>query len=120
MREFIGSLLGILVSILATSCCIAPTLFVVFGVSVGSLSFLSILEPYRWHFLTVAYLTVRYSFYRLYLKKWIETKILKKSTCICEEPNLAQKISRGTTWIALILLIVATFYPYVLEKIYGG
>lgn len=122
MREFILGILGGLASLLAASCCIVPTLFVVFGVSAGSLSFLKNLEPYRIYFLLVAYIAVGYSFYKLYLKNFIKEKIFKKSAieCDCEEPNWIQKVSKGITWTALILLLIATFYPYVLEKVYGG
>ena len=69
MREFIFGILGSLASLLAASCCIVPTLFVVFGVSAGSLSFLKTLEPYRIYFLIIAYIAVGYSFYKLYLQK---------------------------------------------------
>jgi hypothetical protein len=39
MRELLTGISGILLSFLASSCCIAPTLFVVFGVSIGGLGF---------------------------------------------------------------------------------
>ena len=122
MRELLGSVVGTVASFLAASCCIAPSLFVVFGVSAGSLSFLSTLEPYRWYFLGVAYFAVGYSLYRLYLRSWARERLFKKSAieCACGEPNWTSRLSKGATWTALILLIVATFYPYVLERIYGG
>ncbi|MCS7284128.1 MAG: mercuric transporter MerT family protein [Hydrogenobacter thermophilus] len=112
MREALGSIVGAVASFLASSCCIAPTLFVVFGTSAGSLSSLSALEPYRWYFLAVGYGSVLYSIYRLYMRK--------KLSCACNEPFWTQKLSRGLAWVSLVLLIVATFYPYVLAKIYGG
>ena len=122
MREFLGSFIGSVASVLAASCCVVPTLFVVFGVSAGSLGFLSALEPYRWYFLAVAYVAVGYSLYSLYLKNWFKEKILKKPAveCACEEPSWTRRLSKGVTWTALVLLIIATFYPYVLLKIYGG
>ncbi len=122
MREAIGSVIGTVASLFAASCCIAPTLFVVFGISVGGLSSLQFLEPYRWYFLGVGYLAVGYSLYNLYLKGWIKGRFLKRPTieCACEELGWTRKLSKGITWVALVLLIVATFYPYVLTKIYGG
>ncbi len=122
MKEFLGSFIGSIASILAASCCVVPTLFVVFGVSAGSLGFLSALEPYRWYFLAVAYVAVGYSLYNLHLKNWFKGRILKKpaTECACEEPSWTRRLSKGVTWTALVLLIVATFYPYVLLKIYGG
>ena len=122
MRETFGGIVGGIASLLATSCCIAPTLFVVFGVSVGGLSSLRVLEPYKPIFLLVGYLAVGYSLYRFYLKDWFMEKVLKKHTveCACEDPNWAKRFSKGVTWVALVLLVFATFYPYVLEKLYGG
>ncbi|WP_457601297.1 mercuric transporter MerT family protein [Hydrogenivirga sp.] len=122
MREAIGSVVGTVASLLAASCCIVPTLFVVFGVSAGSLSFLNVLEPYRWYFLMVAYVAVGYSLYKLHLKGWVKERLFKKPAveCACEEPSWTRKLSKSLSWVALILLIFATFYPYVLEKIYGG
>ncbi len=121
MREAVGSLLGAVASFLAASCCVGPTLFVVFGVSAGSLSFLSVLEPYRWYFLGVAYIAVGYSLYKLYLRNLVREKLLKKPAveCACEEPSWTRKLSKGITWFAFVLLVFATFYPYVLLKIYG-
>ncbi len=117
MREAVSGVVGTVASILAASCCVVPSLFVVFGVSAGSLSFLSALEPYRWLFLGIAYISVGYSLYRLYLKR-----LLRKAEveCACEELKWTQRLSRGITWFALVLLVFATFYPYVLEKVYGG
>jgi len=122
MKELLGSLVGTFASLLAASCCIVPALFVVFGISAGSLSFLSVLEPYRWYFLTVAYIAVGYSLHKLYLKNWVKEKILKKPVveCTCKEPDWPQKLSKGAIWFALVLLVIATFYPYVLEQLYGG
>ena len=121
MREAVGSFVGAVASFLAASCCVGPTLFVVFGVSAGSFSFLSVLEPYRWYFLGVAYIAVGYSLYKLYLRNWVRERLLKKPAveCACEEPSWTQRLSKGVTWVALVVLIFATFYPYVLLKIYG-
>ena len=41
---FIGSLIS---ALLASTCCLAPLLFLIFGVSMGSLSFLQIFAPYN-------------------------------------------------------------------------
>ena len=112
MKELFGSLIGTLASLFAASCCIAPTLFLIFGISAGGLGSLSVLEPYRWYFLSVAYLAVGYSFYKLYIKK-------PAVECACQEPLWSRRVSKGVTWVSLILLIFATFYPYVLVKIYG-
>ena len=114
-KETFTGALGTIAALLGASCCIAPTLFVIFGVSLGSFGgTLSALEPYRWYFLAVSYIAVGYSIYSLYLKNWV----FKKSAieCACEEGTL-NKISKFLTWISLVLLIVATVYPYILPII---
>ena len=118
-KETITGALGTIAALLGASCCIAPTLFVIFGVSLGSFGgTLSALEPYRWYFLAVGYIAVGYSIYSLYLKNWVKEKILKKPAieCACEEGRL-NKVSKVLTWISLVLLIVATVYPYILPII---
>jgi mercuric ion transport protein len=112
MRETLSSLVAGLLSFLAASCCLGPALFVVFGLSLGGMGFLRVLEPFRWWFLGGAYLAISYSFYRLYFRK--------KPDCACEEPSWSRRLSLLITWIALLLLVVATFYPFALEKLYGG
>jgi len=118
-KEAITGALGTIAALLGASCCIAPTLFVIFGVSLGSFGgTLSALEPYRWYFLAVGYIAVGYSIYSLYLKNWVKEKILKKPVieCACEE-GILNKVSKFLTWFSLVLLIVATVYPYLLPLI---
>lgn len=118
-KETITGVLGTIAALLGASCCIAPTLFVIFGVSLGGLGgSLSALEPYRLWFLAIGYVTIGYSIYSLYLKNWVKERILKKPVidCACEEGKL-NKISKILTWVSLFLLIIATVYPYVLPLI---
>ncbi|OAQ20864.1 mercuric transporter MerT family protein [Thermosulfurimonas dismutans] len=121
MRDTISGLLGGIASLLAASCCVVPTIFVVFGVSISGLEFLTKLEPYRPYFLLIGYAAIAFSFYRIYhLRNWFKEKILKKQVfrCACEEPGWASRVSKVITWAALILLIVATVYPWMIAKIY--
>ncbi|MEZ0360594.1 MAG: mercuric transporter MerT family protein [Hydrogenobacter sp.] len=113
MRETVSSLLGMVASFLSASCCIAPTLFVVFGVSTGSLSFLNVLEPYRFYFLAMGYIAVGYSFYKSFLKK-------PNVDCVCEDRVKFHKLRKGLTLMAFVFLLVSTLYPYILAKIYGN
>lgn len=113
MRETVSSLLGLVASFLSASCCIAPTLFVVLGISTGSLSFLNLLEPYRFYFLAIGYTAVGYSFYKSFIKK-------PNIDCACEEGVKSYKLRKGLTLMAFVLLLVSTLYPYILAKIYGN
>jgi len=116
---FIPNSIGAVVTLLAASCCVGPTIFVVFGASIGSLGFLGALEPYRPIFLLIGYMAIGYSLYKLYLKDYFKEKILKKPRiqCVCEEPAWINKFSKVTTWVAFVLLVVVTVYPYILVKI---
>ncbi|BAI80383.1 mercuric ion transport protein [Deferribacter desulfuricans SSM1] len=119
-KETISGTIGTLAALLGASCCILPTLLVIFGISLGSAGgFFSNLEAYRWLFLGIGYLSVGYSIYSLYLKNWIKRKIFNKPSinCACKE-NKLNKFSKIITWISLFLLIVATFYPYILPLIF--
>lgn len=113
MRETVSSLLGLVASFLSASCCITPTLFVIFGVSTGSLSFLNLFEPYRFYFLAIGYIAVGYSFYKGFIKK-------PNIDCVCEEGIKSYKLRKVLTLMAFVFLVVSTLYPYILAKIYGN
>jgi hypothetical protein len=87
---------------LASSCCLAPLLFLVFGVSVGSLSFLQIFAPYHTYFSIFAISVVAYL--------WINyfRKVRNQITCsakLCK--NYKLYLSEGTFFVLLL-----TTYPY--------
>ena len=121
-RENVASLVGVISAFIAGSCCIGPALFVIFGASFGTIGFLgSVFEPYRWLFLSIGYLSISYSIYRLYDIKDRIKKILKKpiiECAACNEPTWAKRFSVGITWFSFVLLIAATFYPLLLSKIF--
>ena len=121
-KENIASLVGVISAFIAGSCCIGPALFVIFGASFGTIGFWgSVFEPYRWLFLSIGYLSIGYSIYRLYDIKDRIKKILKRPVIVCaacNEPTWAKRFSVGITWFSFVLLIVATFYPLLLSKIF--
>ncbi len=57
---FIGSIIS---AFLAGTCCLAPLLFLIFGVSMSSLSFLSIFAPYQTLFSIIAVAILVYLWY---------------------------------------------------------
>ncbi len=120
-KENTSNIVGTFATLLAASCCVGPTIFVVFGASVGSLGFSGVLAPYRPIFLLIGYVAIGYSLYKFYLKDYFKEKLLKKPRiqCACEEPTWINKFSRVTTWVAFVLLVIATVYPYMLVKIYS-
>ncbi len=107
----ISSIGTILTSLLVTSCCIGPAIFVIFGASIGFLGGLSFLLPLKPYLLTVAFLILGYSFWRLYM--------MKKPECACKEDIRARKIARGIFWIGFTVLVFAASFQKVVLWIYG-
>ncbi len=56
-------------ALLALSCCIGPLLFMLFGVSMASFSFLNVLGPYRPLFQLLAVTLLGYAWYRYYRRR---------------------------------------------------
>ncbi len=69
MKERLAPFITVLASILGWACCITPTIFILTGISIGSLSLLKALDSYRPLFLLIGYLSIGYSFYNVYFKK---------------------------------------------------
>jgi len=93
---------GIISAILASTCCLGPLLFLLFGVSVGSLSFLDSFAPYHDYFSLAAAVVLGY----LWLDWFKERK--KQIACVsslCK--NYTLYLSLGTLFAALMLS-----YPY--------
>lgn len=109
-KENISTLGTIALSFLATSCCIGPAIFVVFGASVGFLGNFSLLEPLQPYFLGAAAILLGYSFWRLYLKK---------PDCACAEDVHARKIARGIFWVGVIAVVIAGSFQKVVLWLYG-
>jgi len=109
-KENISSIGTIIASLLATSCCIGPAIFVVFGTSVGFLGSLSIFEPYRPYFLVAAGLMLGFSFWKLYLKP---------QDCECEEDIRVRRIARIILWIGFALFLFALSFQKLLIWFYA-
>jgi len=109
-KENVSSLGTIIASLLATSCCIGPAIFVVFGTSIGFMGKLAIFEPFRPYFLTAAAAMLGFSFWKLYLKK---------TACDCAEDVRAKKIARVILWVGILLFVFALSFQKILLLIYG-
>lgn len=110
-KENFSNVGTIAVSLLATSCCIGPAIFIVFGTSVGFLGNLSFMEPLRPYFLGAAFLLAGFSFWKLHLRKRIE--------CACEEDMRTRKTARVIFWVGVVALIFAASFQPVLLWFYG-
>ncbi|MEY4504144.1 MAG: hypothetical protein RL154_437 [Pseudomonadota bacterium] len=101
MKKLIGGALA--ASVLSTLCCIPVFLFVVFGVSIGSLGFLSSLEFMRIPMAILAFACFLYAFY---------LKIKKQIFCNCVIEDIFKTY---ILFVFLLLMIVLfLFYPEIL------
>ncbi|MFZ5375732.1 MAG: mercuric transporter MerT family protein, partial [Campylobacterota bacterium] len=90
-------------ALLSASCCLVPTLFILFGVSFAGVINVAALEPYRWIFTLAAVGMLSFGFYRMVIRKQIE--------CDCE-PSLASRALKTLFWLLFLLTLAVLFYPY--------
>lgn len=102
-KSFYTLIFGSIISaILASSCCLAPLLFLIFGVSMGYLSFLQIFAPYHVYFSIFAIVLI------LYL--WIDYFRKTNKRLVCATPlckNYKLYLILGSVFVAIL-----TSYPY--------
>ena len=110
-KEFVSSLGSLVPSFLVSTCCLGPTLYVLFGVSVGGLSVFAPLEPYRPVFILVALVLLGYAFYHLYIRPL-------QFDCV-ENGRSALRTSRFLFWIASLIFVTAVLYPLVLPHFFS-
>ena len=111
-KKFYTIIFGSIISaILASTCCLAPLLFLLFGVSMGSLTFLQIFAPYHTYFSIIAFCLIAYLWYD-YFKK-------RKDKMVCATPlckNYKLYLILGSLFVTIMMT-----YPYwavfILEKI---
>ncbi|WP_024787774.1 MULTISPECIES: mercuric transporter MerT family protein [unclassified Lebetimonas] len=97
-------------AILASTCCLGPLLFLIFGVSVGSLSFLHIFAPYRIYFTIAAVVIIVYLWINYFFK------LRKRPVCsgsICK--NYVKYLSIGTVFVLIMLT-----YPFWAQYLFMG
>ncbi len=102
-KSFIVLIIGSIISAaIASSCCLAPLLFLIFGVSMSSLSFLQIFAPYHDYFSLFSLVLI------LYL--WFDYFKSRKEKLVCETwLSKNYKILLGIGSIFVTILIT---YPY--------
>lgn len=97
-------------AILSASCCIVPTLFILFGISFAGIINVQALEEYRWIFTTLALIMLSIGFYQMVIKKQIE--------CDCES-SLTSKILLILFWGLFLFSLTALLYPYYEGLLWG-
>jgi len=110
-RSAVLVLSGALVTaLLSASCCLVPTLFMVFGISFAGVINVPELNSYRWIFTTLAVVMLSIGFYQMVIKKQIE--------CDCE-PSLTSKVLIILFWALFLFSLAALFYPYYEALLWG-
>lgn len=113
MKKETAALLGSLgASFLVASCCLAPTIFVLFGVSIGALGGFASLEPYRLWFMAGGAIALALAGW------WVWRRDVPED---CDEecaPDGASKRNTKRFVIgALVVYVVAVVYPAILERL---
>ena len=102
-KSFFALIIGSIISaLLAGSCCLAPLLFLIFGVSMSSLSFLQIFAPFQLYFSIFALLVVSYLWYNYFQR--VKNQFVC-ATSLCK--NYKLYLSIGTFFVLLF-----STYPY--------
>jgi mercuric ion transport protein len=92
---------------------LSSTLFVVFGVSVGSLGALSALDPFRPIFIVVGFAALSYAGLRIYRGP----SVAKCDDTSCDDPFRNRRLLRAIFPVAVFLFAVSIAYPYVLNAL---
>ncbi|OGW18271.1 MAG: hypothetical protein A3G93_06265 [Nitrospinae bacterium RIFCSPLOWO2_12_FULL_45_22] len=108
-RVTMGNIGALVSSFFVGSCCLGPTMFVLFGISIGGLNFFTSLERFRPLFILVAFLFLGYAFYHIYLNK-------PAFDCVYKGIS-SGRINKVFFWLCLSIFLVAVFYPMVLSRI---
>ncbi len=105
-----GGALGL--SVLIASCCIGPTLFLLFGVSVGALGMFSVLEPYQPYFIGAGVLALGFAGHRIFRPAEMDTDCGDDA---CAPDSRSRRSTRRVFIVAVVLFMGAAAYPYVLN-----
>ncbi len=114
IRETVASGVAIGLSVLIASCCIAPTLFLVFGVSIGALGALSALEPYQPYFIGAVVLALGFAGHQIFRSADIEADCGNDA---CAPDSRSRRLTRWFFFLAVVLFMGAASYPYVLNAL---
>jgi mercuric ion transport protein len=111
-----GGVLGLFV--LIASCCLAPALFLLFGVSVSALGALSVFEPYRPYFIVTGGALLLYAGIRIFRPAPAEVAAdCADGACAPRSPS--RRLTRALFLAASALYVLAIIFPNVLAALYG-
>lgn len=102
-------------SLLVGACCVAPALFLLFGVSVAGLGMLTRLEPYRPVFMAVGAGALLYAAWRAWRPIPANTAACPNGACA--PGSRRRRRTRVLVTIAAILYALAIAYPYAIAAL---
>lgn len=94
---------GFVAALLSASCCLVPTLFLLFGVSFAGVLNVAALEEYRWLFTLLAVVMLSVGLYSMVFKKQIK--------CECKK-SLTSRVLSAAFWTLLCVSIAVLLYPW--------
>ena len=100
-------------SFLIGSCCIVPTLFLIFGVSVGALGVLSALQPFQPIFIVVGFVALSYAGLRIYRG----SRDPECDSGSCDSQSRNRRRLRRFFPAAVLFFVAAISYPYILHAL---
>jgi mercuric ion transport protein len=100
-------------ALLAASCCLAPALFILFGISASALTQLGVLEPYRPAFIAAGGLCLAAAGWWIYGRRERAAEACGDDQCAVDSPR--QRRTRLLFWISAAAFAVAVIYPYALS-----
>ncbi len=101
-------------SVLIASCCIGPTLFLLFGVSVGSLGAFSVLEPYQPIFIGAGLVALGFAGDRIFRTSPTGEECADDA---CAPDSRTRRFTRRFFIVAVVLFMGAAAYPYLLNAL---
>lgn len=108
-KQFYALITGAVISaFLASTCCLAPLLFLLFGVSVSSLSFLQVFAPYHNYFSFFALLLTGYLWVAYFRKR-------EKTSCTTKLCRYHLHYLLGGTLLTVLFVSYPYWVTYLLE-----
>lgn len=99
---------GAVGAVLASSCCIAPLVLFLLGISGAWISNLTALEPYQPVFITITLGLLGAGFWMVYFKPRRQCA----ESAYCSKPE-AGKLLKNLLWGSTGLIVIAIAFPYI-------
>lgn len=106
---------GLLGAVAASACCVVPLVLLWIGVSGAWIANLTALAAYHGYFIAGSISLLATGFYFIYIRN--DQKCGDGDECALPLPG---KLVRLSFWLAVVMICIATVFPYVVNQYYGG